>query len=80
MKDLDVFGGAPGKKIDVPSLFIAGSKDWAMYQSPGAVESYSNVCSDFRGTHVVEGAGHWVQQEQPESVAAAVIVFLQSSK
>jgi len=28
------------------------------------------------GYHVVDGAGHWVQQEQPEEVNALLIQFL----
>ena len=34
------------------------------------------VCTDFRGCHFVEGAGHWVQQEQPECVSALLLDFL----
>ena len=29
------------------------------------------------GTYLVEGAGHWVQQEQPEQVNKLLIQFLQ---
>jgi pimeloyl-ACP methyl ester carboxylesterase len=28
------------------------------------------------GFHLVEGAGHWVQQEQPEQVSKLLIQFL----
>ena len=35
-RDLEVFAG---KKIYVPSLYIAGRKDWGTYQEPGAVEN-----------------------------------------
>jgi pimeloyl-ACP methyl ester carboxylesterase len=31
---------------------------------------------DFRGTTTIEGAGHWVQQERPDEVTAAVVGFL----
>ena len=34
------------------------------------------ACTDFRGTTIVEGAGHWVQQEAPDAVNAALDVFL----
>ena len=35
-----------------------------------------SACSDFRGAHLVDGAGHWVQQEQPERTAELLIDFL----
>ena len=34
--------------------------------------------TDHRGTVLVEGAGHWVQQEKPDEVNAALLTFLQS--
>jgi pimeloyl-ACP methyl ester carboxylesterase len=72
--ELELFSG---RTIDVPSCFIAGSSDWGAYQSPGALEAMmSKVCTQFRGTHLIDGAGHWVQQEQPEAVAAVLTQFL----
>jgi pimeloyl-ACP methyl ester carboxylesterase len=32
------------------------------------------------GVHLVDGAGHWVQQEQPEAVNRLLIGFLEQSK
>ena len=56
-----------GRTIDIPSLFIAGSSDWGAYQRPGSLERMQeSACTDMRGVHFVDGAGHWVQQEQPE--------------
>jgi pimeloyl-ACP methyl ester carboxylesterase len=66
-----------GRSIDVPCCFIAGKSDWGTYQSPGALQSMeSSACSRFRGVHLVEGAGHWVQQEQPAAVSELLIDFL----
>jgi pimeloyl-ACP methyl ester carboxylesterase len=33
---------------------------------------------DFRGSTLIEGAGHWVQQEKPEETNAALLAFLKS--
>ena len=65
------------RSIDVPSLYIAGTSDWGTWQTPGAAESMQNsACSQMVGFHLVDGAGHWVQQEQPEKVAALLLAFL----
>jgi pimeloyl-ACP methyl ester carboxylesterase len=66
-----------GRTIDVPSMFVAGSSDWGTYQNPGAYERMQRVtCTQMRGCHLVDGAGHWVQQEQPERVSRLLIEFL----
>ena len=33
--------------------------------------------TDLRGQHIIAGAGHWVQQEQPGAVNAELLSFLQ---
>jgi pimeloyl-ACP methyl ester carboxylesterase len=67
-----------GRTIDVPAMYIAGRSDWGTYQTPGAVESMqSKACTRMAGVHLVDGAGHWVQQEQPEAVSKLLIRFLQ---
>ncbi|MGE0769239.1 MAG: alpha/beta fold hydrolase [Hyphomicrobiaceae bacterium] len=66
-----------GKVIDVPSLFIAGKSDWGIHQVPGALETMqTRAFSKMTGVHQVDGAGHWVQQEQPEKVIALLRAFL----
>jgi pimeloyl-ACP methyl ester carboxylesterase len=65
------------RTIDVPALFIAGKSDWNTYQRPGALENMqTKVCTQFRSVHLLDGAGHWVQQEQPEEVSRLMIEFL----
>ncbi|KAJ9645773.1 hypothetical protein H2199_002813 [Coniosporium tulheliwenetii] len=46
MRDLDLFAG---KKIEVPTTFISGEKDWGNYQQPEALEGFPDSCPDFRG-------------------------------
>jgi len=65
-----------GRTIDVPSMFIGGKSDWGVYQNPGALERLQKtVCTKMTGTHLVDGAGHWVQQEQSAKVADRLIAF-----
>ena len=71
---LEVFSG---RTIDVPAMFIAGSSDWGVYQRPGAFERMQqSACTHMLGCHLIAGAGHWVQQEQPERVMQLLSDFL----
>src|SRR5213596_402385 len=66
-----------GRTIDVPSMFIAGKSDWGVYQTPGAAEKMqTSACTHMVGFHLLDGAGHWVQQEQPEQVSTRLVAFL----
>ena len=75
--ELEVFSG---RAIEVPACFIAGSSDWGVHQVPGALQAMRTVaCARFLGCHLVDGAGHWVQQEQPEAVVEHLLAFLQDA-
>jgi len=66
-----------GRTIDVPSLFIAGRSDWGIYQKPGDIDKMQHsACTRMQGCHLVDGAGHWVQQEQPQKVCELLLPFL----
>ncbi len=66
-----------GRTIDVPSMFVAGKSDWGTYQRPGNFERMQTAaCTRMVGVHLVDGAGHWVQQEQAERVAQLLCEFL----
>lgn len=74
-RDLQVFAD---RTLDVPSMFIAGRRDWGVYQMPGVFERMQEtVCTDMRRCTLVEGAGHWVQQETPERVIELLREFLE---
>ena len=74
-RELQLFAGA---QIQVPACFIAGARDWGIYQKPGALQAMQETaCADFTGCDLIEGAGHWVQQERPEAVVEALLGFLE---
>ncbi len=75
--ELEIF---TGRTIDQPSTFISGKSDWGNYQSPGALEKMQkSACTNMKEIHMVEGAGHWVQQEQAAEVSRLLLRFLKST-
>jgi pimeloyl-ACP methyl ester carboxylesterase len=69
-----------GRTIDVPSLFVSGKSDWGVYQRPGSFERMQGTaCTQMLGCHLIDGAGHWVQQEQPEAVSRLLTDFLRQT-
>ena len=66
-----------GRSIDVPSAFIAGKQDWGTYQRPGVFEAMqSGACTRMLGCHLIDGAGHWLQQEQPGEISRLLLQFV----
>jgi pimeloyl-ACP methyl ester carboxylesterase len=68
-------------QIHQPSLFIAGSKDSVITGLIGAkhVGDMERVLANLRKKLIIEGAGHWVQQERADEVNAALIAFLREN-
>jgi pimeloyl-ACP methyl ester carboxylesterase len=63
-----------GAKVEVPALFIAGAGDPVVRMT--TLDAMRESVTDLRGVVQVPGAGHWVQQEKPEAVNAALLEFL----
>lgn len=76
--DLNVFAG---RTLDVSSCYIAGAREWGVYQTPGAFEAMQRrACTKLLGVHLVKGAGHSVAEEQPQEVNRLLIEFLQMGR
>jgi pimeloyl-ACP methyl ester carboxylesterase len=66
-----------GRTIDVPAMFIGGARDWGVRQSPGVFEGMQHgACTRLLGVHLIDGAGHWMAEEQPKQVNRLLIDFL----
>jgi len=70
-----------GAQIHQPSLFIAGSNDSVITGRIGAkrVTDMERVLPNLKQKLIIDGAGHWVQQERADEVNAALIAFLKES-
>ncbi len=69
-------------QISQPSLFIAGSNDSVITGLIGAkrVTDMERVLPNLKQKLIIDGAGHWVQQERADEVNAALIAFLADSR
>ena len=51
--------------------------DWGIYQKPDALENMQKkACTNMKSCELIEGAGHWVQQEKPLEVTKLLLNFL----
>ena len=68
-------------QIHQPSLFIAGSKDAVITGLIGAkrINELERVLPNLKHKLIIEGAGHWIQQERPDEVNAALIGFIREN-
>jgi pimeloyl-ACP methyl ester carboxylesterase len=68
-------------QIRRPSLFIAGAKDPVITGLIGArrVNELERVLPKLRRKLIIDGAGHWIQQERPDEVNAALIAFIKDA-
>ena len=76
--DVEQLRAYAGNKIEQPALFIAGGHDPTRSMIPG-VDRYADPVprfADCHGVHLLEGIGHWVQQEAPDAVNRLILDFL----
>jgi pimeloyl-ACP methyl ester carboxylesterase len=66
-----------GKRVEQPALFIAGDRDPVVLFSQGSIQRMPSVVPRLAGIRMIEGAGHWIQQERPEVVNEAIVAFLE---
>jgi pimeloyl-ACP methyl ester carboxylesterase len=63
--DLADFDGAP---ITQPSLFLGGALDASTTWLADAIDAFPTTLPGLRSSHILDGCGHWIQQERPEEV------------
>jgi pimeloyl-ACP methyl ester carboxylesterase len=80
-RNWDLTGPWQGAQIHQPSLFIAGSRDSVITGLIGGkrVADMERVLPKLRRKLIIDGAGHWIQQERADEVNAALIAFLKEN-
>jgi pimeloyl-ACP methyl ester carboxylesterase len=73
-RNWELTGHLTDAHVTVPSLFIAGRSDPVLVMAPPEIGR--PWLDHHRGDVLIDGAGHWVQQEVPEPVNAALLAFL----
>ena len=66
-----------GRTIDVPAQVIAAREDWGANRTIGGPMNIGKTgYTKFKGVHMVDRAGHWAHEEQPEKVSELLTAFL----
>jgi pimeloyl-ACP methyl ester carboxylesterase len=74
--DLAAFAGQP---IRQPSLFIGGSRDGPTVWGAAAIERFGETLPGLRRSEILDGAGHWIQQERAAETNGLLIEFLKQA-
>ncbi|WP_181801027.1 alpha/beta fold hydrolase [Streptomyces shenzhenensis] len=72
-EDLAAYDGAP---ITQPSLFVGGGLDAATTWLADAIEAYPVTLPGLVSSHLLDGCGHWIQQERPDEVNRLLVDWL----
>ncbi|GAA1928471.1 alpha/beta fold hydrolase [Streptantibioticus ferralitis] len=72
-EDLAEFDGTP---ITQPSLFIGGSLDASTSWMADAINAYPTTMPGLLSSHILDGCGHWIQQERRDEVNQLLIDWL----
>ncbi len=76
--NFEVVRGLGPEHLTMPTYFIGGSDDAVNVMDPSGIERMQNLLPDFRGSTVLDGVGHWTQQEAPAAFNHALLGFLRS--
>ncbi|GAA3962761.1 alpha/beta hydrolase [Actinomadura viridis] len=72
-EDLAAWDGAP---ITQPSLFAGGALDASTTWLADAIKAYPDTLPGLVSSHILDGCGHWIQQERADEVNRLLIDWL----
>ncbi len=77
-RDWERLAALSGARITRPACFIAGRRDGVLKFIPDfdMVANMKRWVDDLRVCEIIDGAGHWIQQERPAEVTKLLLGFL----
>jgi pimeloyl-ACP methyl ester carboxylesterase len=75
-RDWEDLAGFAERPIERPALFIGGSKDGPTIWGAPAIARFRETLPHLTKSVILEGSGHWIQQERPEETNALLLEFL----
>ncbi len=77
-RDWEDLADQDGAPITQPSLFVAGELDASIAWLADAIKAFPSTLPGLVSSHLLEGCGHWVQQERPDEVNRLLTTWLES--
>jgi pimeloyl-ACP methyl ester carboxylesterase len=77
-RDWEDLAALRGSAIHVPALFIGGERDGPTVWGAPAIAAFGETLPRLHRSIILEGCGHWTQQERPAEVNEALLDFLRS--
>jgi pimeloyl-ACP methyl ester carboxylesterase len=77
-RDWEDLAGFDGSPITQPSLFIGGALDASTTWMADAIQAYPATLPGLASSHILDGCGHWIQQERPDEVNEILTAWLAS--
>lgn len=77
-RDFADLAGFHGRPILQPSLFVGGSRDGPTVWGAAAIERFGQTLPGLRRAEILDGAGHWIQQERADATNDLLLEFLAS--
>ncbi|MGX1853617.1 alpha/beta fold hydrolase [Streptomyces sp. NPDC055299] len=67
-RDWEDLAAWKGATLAQPALFIGGELDATTQWMADAIKAFPHTLPGLSASHILDGCGHWVQQERPEEV------------
>lgn len=75
-RDWEDLAGHDGRPVTQPSLFIGGALDASTTWMADAIKAFPGTLPGLVASHILDGCGHWIQQERPDEVNRLLVDWL----